>query len=293
MDRLKGKTAIVVGAGSIGPGWGNGKATAVTFAREGAQVFCVDRNGEAAEETADVYTRISAAVHPQRIARERHAGTDPRLECSEPAERAEVERADEAALDEAEVEQALRDLGRGAGALEVDVNAGRRRLREEELERLVEGGQLRAELPGLGERPPPQRSAHRAVAHLAVQKRIVDGRFGRRRGEVQHRLVEGASAERRALGGIGERERPAVAAPDAAVGVEHDHADGNGVERHFSLAPRPLHLLEELRVHDRHRHLVGEPLKHEQVRLAVFGLAVEHREGPDGAARGDHRRADG
>ena len=37
------KTAMVVGAGSIGPGWGNGKATAVTFAREGAQVFCVDR----------------------------------------------------------------------------------------------------------------------------------------------------------------------------------------------------------------------------------------------------------
>ena len=44
MERLKGKTAMVVGAGSIGPGWGNGKATAVTFAREGAQVFCVDRN---------------------------------------------------------------------------------------------------------------------------------------------------------------------------------------------------------------------------------------------------------
>jgi len=47
MDRLKGKIAMVVGAGSIGPGWGNGKATAVTFAREGAQVFCVDRNGAA------------------------------------------------------------------------------------------------------------------------------------------------------------------------------------------------------------------------------------------------------
>ena len=54
MDRLKGKTALVVGAGSIGPGWGNGKATAVTFAREGAQVFCVDRNGAAAEETVKI-----------------------------------------------------------------------------------------------------------------------------------------------------------------------------------------------------------------------------------------------
>ena len=56
MDRLKGKTALVVGAGSIGPGWGNGKATAVTFAREGAKVFCVDRNPAAAEETAKIIT---------------------------------------------------------------------------------------------------------------------------------------------------------------------------------------------------------------------------------------------
>ena len=56
MERLKGKTAMVVGAGSIGPGWGNGKATAVTFAREGAQVFCVDRNAAAAEETAKIIT---------------------------------------------------------------------------------------------------------------------------------------------------------------------------------------------------------------------------------------------
>src|SRR5260370_15879006 len=54
MQRLEGKTAMVVGAGSIGPGWGNGKATAVTFAREGAQVFCVDRNAAAAEETAAI-----------------------------------------------------------------------------------------------------------------------------------------------------------------------------------------------------------------------------------------------
>src|SRR5258708_12846432 len=54
MERLKGKTAMVVGAGSIGPGGGNGKATAVTFAREGAQVLCVDCNAAAAEETAKI-----------------------------------------------------------------------------------------------------------------------------------------------------------------------------------------------------------------------------------------------
>ena len=54
MERLKGKVAMVVGAGSIGPGWGNGKATAVTFARQGAQVFCVDRNRDAAQETVSL-----------------------------------------------------------------------------------------------------------------------------------------------------------------------------------------------------------------------------------------------
>ena len=50
-DRLKGKVALVTGAGSIGPGWGNGKATSVLFAREGAKVFAVDLKDEAAEET--------------------------------------------------------------------------------------------------------------------------------------------------------------------------------------------------------------------------------------------------
>ena len=54
VDRLKGKVALVVGAGSIGPGWGNGKATAVAFAREGARVFCADINLAAAEETAGI-----------------------------------------------------------------------------------------------------------------------------------------------------------------------------------------------------------------------------------------------
>jgi NAD(P)-dependent dehydrogenase (short-subunit alcohol dehydrogenase family) len=54
MERLKGKTAMVVGAGSIGPGWGNGKATAATFARHGAQVFCVDRDAAAARQTVEI-----------------------------------------------------------------------------------------------------------------------------------------------------------------------------------------------------------------------------------------------
>ncbi len=52
--RLQDKVAIVSGAGSSGPGWGNGKATAVLFARQGARVLCADINLEAAEETADI-----------------------------------------------------------------------------------------------------------------------------------------------------------------------------------------------------------------------------------------------
>lgn len=50
--RLQGKVAIVSGAGSVGPGWGNGRATAVLFAREGAKVMLVDRNRASAEATA-------------------------------------------------------------------------------------------------------------------------------------------------------------------------------------------------------------------------------------------------
>jgi NAD(P)-dependent dehydrogenase (short-subunit alcohol dehydrogenase family) len=51
--RLKDRVAIVVGAGqSPGEGIGNGRATALTFGREGAKVLCVDRNLASAEETA-------------------------------------------------------------------------------------------------------------------------------------------------------------------------------------------------------------------------------------------------
>jgi NAD(P)-dependent dehydrogenase (short-subunit alcohol dehydrogenase family) len=53
-ERLKDKVALITGGGSIGPGWGNGKATAVLFAREGAKVFGVDLNLDAANETKGI-----------------------------------------------------------------------------------------------------------------------------------------------------------------------------------------------------------------------------------------------
>jgi NAD(P)-dependent dehydrogenase (short-subunit alcohol dehydrogenase family) len=53
--RLKDRVAIVVGAGqSAGDGIGNGRATALTFAREGAKVLCVDHNLNSAQETVDM-----------------------------------------------------------------------------------------------------------------------------------------------------------------------------------------------------------------------------------------------
>ena len=62
--RLKDRIAIVVGAGqSPGEGVGNGRATAITFAREGAKVLCVDRRLESAQETvAMIAERQGAAV---------------------------------------------------------------------------------------------------------------------------------------------------------------------------------------------------------------------------------------
>lgn len=52
--RLEGKVAVVTGCGSSGPGWGNGKAIAALFAREGASVFGCDVNLGAAEETREI-----------------------------------------------------------------------------------------------------------------------------------------------------------------------------------------------------------------------------------------------
>jgi NAD(P)-dependent dehydrogenase (short-subunit alcohol dehydrogenase family) len=49
--RVEDKVALVFGAGAVGPGWGNGKASAVLYAREGAKVFAVDIDEAAARET--------------------------------------------------------------------------------------------------------------------------------------------------------------------------------------------------------------------------------------------------
>ena len=62
--RLQDKVALVTGAGCVGPGWGNGRATAVLFAREGAKVFAVDRSGEAMKETLERVREAGGTITP-------------------------------------------------------------------------------------------------------------------------------------------------------------------------------------------------------------------------------------
>lgn len=56
--RLKDRVAIIAGAGTIKAGMGNGKATAMLFAREGASIAAVDKSLEAAEETVRLITEL-------------------------------------------------------------------------------------------------------------------------------------------------------------------------------------------------------------------------------------------
>ena len=52
MLKLEGRTALVAGAGSVGPGWSNGRATSVLLARQGASILALDRDAKSLEETA-------------------------------------------------------------------------------------------------------------------------------------------------------------------------------------------------------------------------------------------------
>lgn len=51
---LPGRVALVFGGGTQGDGWGNGRASAVAYAREGARVAVIDVDPAAAGETVDV-----------------------------------------------------------------------------------------------------------------------------------------------------------------------------------------------------------------------------------------------
>jgi NAD(P)-dependent dehydrogenase (short-subunit alcohol dehydrogenase family) len=69
VGRLADKIALVIGAGAVGPGWGNGRATAALFAREGAAVFGVDRSESALAETAQSIAEGAFAPHVADVTR--------------------------------------------------------------------------------------------------------------------------------------------------------------------------------------------------------------------------------
>jgi NAD(P)-dependent dehydrogenase (short-subunit alcohol dehydrogenase family) len=60
---MKGKVAIVTGAGSVGPGWGNGRATATLLARQGAETLLVDIDDAAVRETHAVIEKEGGIAH--------------------------------------------------------------------------------------------------------------------------------------------------------------------------------------------------------------------------------------
>lgn len=62
--RLQGKIAIVTGAGAVGPGWGNGRATAVRFAQEGATVLALDLTLDLMQETLALGAGTAGEIIP-------------------------------------------------------------------------------------------------------------------------------------------------------------------------------------------------------------------------------------
>jgi len=60
--RLQDRIAIVTGAGSVGPGWGNGRATCVRFAEEGAKIFAVDRDLDKVAETVERVKAVGGEI---------------------------------------------------------------------------------------------------------------------------------------------------------------------------------------------------------------------------------------
>ena len=65
--RLKGKVAIVAGGGASGSVIGNGQATAILFAREGAKVLCADAVLERAQATVDMITKEGGVASALRV----------------------------------------------------------------------------------------------------------------------------------------------------------------------------------------------------------------------------------
>lgn len=67
MHDLTGKVAFISGAGSVGTGWGNGKATAVLLARQGATIYGTDIALDAAGETKRLIEADGGTCHAAAV----------------------------------------------------------------------------------------------------------------------------------------------------------------------------------------------------------------------------------
>src|SRR3546814_16479124 len=61
--RVQDKVIVVAGAGSVGPGWGNGQASAALYARQGAIVYLIDRMADAVAENRRVIEAEDGRCH--------------------------------------------------------------------------------------------------------------------------------------------------------------------------------------------------------------------------------------
>ena len=63
--RMQDKVVLVTGAGSVGPGWGNGRAISVRMVQEGARVMALDREQERLEETLSLAQAVTGVNQGQ------------------------------------------------------------------------------------------------------------------------------------------------------------------------------------------------------------------------------------
>lgn len=64
---LAGRVAVVLGAGSIGPGIGIGRAVCIAYAKAGAKIVVVDRDLDAAAETVRVCREAGGSAEPAAV----------------------------------------------------------------------------------------------------------------------------------------------------------------------------------------------------------------------------------
>ncbi len=149
MGRLQGKAALIFGAGSVGEGWGNGRATAAVMLREGARVFGTDRDPAALARTVEMvaehgrmesrslrcHRRGRPRRRRRRLPRGLRADRHPRQQCRRLGARRRRRRSNSAAWDRqfaTNIDYVFETMKR---VVPLMVEPGRRRHRQSRLDR--------------------------------------------------------------------------------------------------------------------------------------------------------------